>query len=210
MAQPDRRPSRPSRSGRTRPGAPGGRRPGSGPTGTGARRTARTGSLPVVAAETESGPGEASRPKPPRLTGRAALLILIVVVLAVSYASSLRAYLHQREHIADLKAEIASSSTQIDGLERQRDRWGDDSFVEQQARKRLGYVRPGESSYQAIEGDGEPVDAGSDLADPDSAAPLTPPPWWDAAWRSVERAGDPPTKRDKPASVLPDDTAETP
>ena len=40
------------------------------------------------------------RRRRPRLTGRAAILVLVLAVLTVSYASSLRAYLQQREHIA--------------------------------------------------------------------------------------------------------------
>lgn len=163
--------------------------------------TSNTGNVTSTATATPA-------PRPPRLTGRAALLLLIVAVLAVSYASSMRAYLHQREHIADLKAQIASSSGEIDALERQKKRWDDESYVEQEARKRFGYVLPGETSLQAIEGDGRPLDSGAGLADPDSAEPLTPQPWWDAAWRSVELAGDPPTKKDKPASVVPDDAAD--
>jgi hypothetical protein len=42
-----------------------------------------------------------------RFTGRAAVLVLVLAVLTVSYASSLRAYLQQRAHIGDLKAQIA-------------------------------------------------------------------------------------------------------
>ena len=47
-----------------------------------------------------------------RLTGRAAVLVLVLAVLTVSYASSLRAYLQQRSHIDDLKAQIAPREAQ--------------------------------------------------------------------------------------------------
>ena len=107
--------------------------------------------------------GSAGRPvsKPatdaprPRLTGRAAILILLVAVLTVSYASSMRAYLQQRGHIADLKSQIAERSASISDLEREKLRWKDDAFLEQQARERFGFVFPGETSYQVLDSDGE-------------------------------------------------------
>ena len=55
-----------------------------------------------------------------RLTGRAAVLVLVLAVLTVSYASSLRAYLEQRAHINDLKTQIAEHEANIDALERRR------------------------------------------------------------------------------------------
>ena len=60
----------------------------------------------------------------PRFTGRAAVLVLVLAVLTVSYASSLRAYLQQRSHIGDLKQQIAKLVTkivQIAALDRIRD-----------------------------------------------------------------------------------------
>src|SRR5262245_15095986 len=58
-----------------------------------------------------------------RLTGRAAVLVLVLAVLMVSYASSLRAYLQQRAHINDLKAAIAQHEADIDALEADKARW---------------------------------------------------------------------------------------
>ena len=72
----------------------------------------------------------------PRLTGRAAILVLVLAVLAVSYASSMRAYLQQRAHITDLKDQIALRQANIDDLEREKRRWEDPAYVKQQARER--------------------------------------------------------------------------
>ena len=47
-------------------------------------------------------PGEP--PARPRFTGRAAVLVLVVALLMVSYASSMRAWLDQRHHLATLGA----------------------------------------------------------------------------------------------------------
>ncbi|MBA3781421.1 MAG: septum formation initiator family protein, partial [Nocardioides sp.] len=65
----------------------------------------------------------ASGRRRPRLTGRAAVLVLVLAVLVVSYASSMRAYLQQREHISDLKSAIAERETSINELEREKRRW---------------------------------------------------------------------------------------
>jgi cell division protein FtsB len=92
-----------------------------------------------------------SKRRRPRLTGRAAILVLLVAVLTVSYASSMRAYLQQRSHINDLKEQIAARQSAIDDLEREKQRWHDPAFVAAQARERFGYVMPGETSYVVLD-----------------------------------------------------------
>ena len=127
----------------------------------------------------------------PRLTGRAAILILLIAVLTVSYASSLRAYLQQRGHISDLKSQIAERSASIGDLEREKKRWKDDAFLEQQARERFGFVFPGETSYQVLDSDGKPLGGLDRLHDANEVVKQEPTPWWDTAWESVELAGNP-------------------
>ena len=51
-----------------------------------------------------------------------AVLVVVVAVLVVSYASSMRAYLQQRAHINDLRAQIDSSQRDIKALEREKRR----------------------------------------------------------------------------------------
>jgi cell division protein FtsB len=158
---------------------------------TGASRD--SGELPRVS--------DAVAPPRSRLTGRAAILILLIAVLMVSYASSTRAYLQQRAHISDLKAEIADRSANIEAAEREKKRWQDDEFIEKKARERFGFLFPGETSYQVIDETGKPMDGDGSLSDPDSVAPVTPRAWWSSAWHSVELAGNPP-KRSAPPAVL--------
>jgi len=132
----------------------------------------------------------------PRVTGRMAVLVLVLAVLALSYTSSLRAYLEQRDQIAAAKAEIAERQQAITDLQREKERWGDPAYVEQQARERLGYVMPGEKAYIALDENGERLRPEAELADPDDVGDQTPTAWWEDVWESVELAGDPPeTKR---------------
>ena len=168
--------------------------PGRGP---GAPRPAR----PAAARPAAEGAATAERPSS-RLTGRAAVLVLVVAVLTVSYASSLRAYLQQRSHINDLKSQIAEHEANIDTLESEKDRWDDPAYVAKEARERLGYVMPGEKTYLVLGEDGEPLEPASELQDPDAVISTTQTPWWSDGWASVELAGDPPKTGRPPASEI--------
>ena len=166
-----------------RPGAPRQARPAADPTGGGGCRDAP------------------SAPRS-RFTGRAAVLVLVLAVLTVSYASSLRAYLEQRGHINDLKTQIAEHEANIDSLESEKDRWEDPAYVAKQARERLGYVMPGEKTYLVLGEDGKPLEPASQLQDPSTVISTTQTPWWSDGWASVELAGNPPKTGRPPASEI--------
>jgi cell division protein FtsB len=148
-------------------------------------------------------PAAAAAPrKRPRLTSRAAILVVVLAVLAVSYASSLRAYLQQREHIGDLKAQIADRQASIDELEGEKERWQDEAFVKQQARGRFGYVMPGETSYVVLDENGEPIESEAELTDPSTVAQEPPDAVYSDVWRSVKLAGNPPEQAPPPLSEI--------
>jgi cell division protein FtsB len=139
----------------------------------------------------------------PRLTGRAAVLVLVVAVLVVSFASSLKAYLQQRDSIDELRAQIAQRTQAIDELQTEKARWKDPAYVTQEARKRFGYVKPGETSYVALDEDGNVIQPESELASPDDVGSKKTTAWWEDAWASVELAGDPPSLDDtEPAKKI--------
>jgi cell division protein FtsB len=120
-----------------------------------------------------------------------AVLVLVVAVLVVSYASSMRAYLDQRSHLAELRAQIATTEDDIAALEREQGRWRDDAFIEAQARERFGWVMPGETSYQVIGRDGEPLSRAEELPAADAALREVPDAWWSKVWDSAEAADHP-------------------
>lgn len=186
-----RRPSRPAAPSGARPSGPR-RRPGPGRR-TPVERPART---PVGAA---TAPAEGPRS---RLTSRAAVLVLVVAVLMVSYASSMKAFFQQRAHINDLKGQIAQREANIDALEAEKAQWEDPAYIEQQARARLGYVMPGEKTYLVLDEDGNALRPQSDLDDPEDVLDTTPSPWWSDAWESVELAGHPPKPAKPPAAEI--------
>jgi cell division protein FtsB len=126
------------------------------------------------------------------------VLVLVLSVLTISYASSLKAYFQQHSQIQHLRAQISSSESSIQELESEKQRWQDPAYVKEQARARFGYLMPGETSYVVIGSDGKPLAAQATLGDPRTAVTKTPTPWWASEWRSVQLAGDPPPA--KPAN----------
>ncbi len=162
----------------------------------GVRRPARPAATRPVAP-----PVAGQRPRS-RFTGRAAVLVLVLAVLTVSYASSLRAYLQQRSHINDLKGSISQHEANIDRLEDEKERWEDPAYVAQQARERLGYVMPGEKTYLVLGEDGRPLEPAAELDDPATVITTEPTPWWSDGWESVELAGDPPKIGKPPVSEI--------
>ena len=175
----------------------------------------RRGSLPPRPGGTRPGasrrrrtaePGAASRP---RVTGRAAVLVLVLAGLMVSYASSFRAYLDQRHHIAQLETSIARSQAEISALERERQRWDDPAYVVAQARARFAFGFPGELGYQVLDEDGRPLDHEDSLTDP--TREVEDPEWWQETLTSLEAAGHPPEEKQPadritvPESAIPED-----
>jgi cell division protein FtsB len=137
-----------------------------------------------------------------RLTGRAAILLLVLAVLAVSYASSTRAWLRQRDEIAGLTAQIAASQAAIDSLQQERHRWSDPAYVKAKARERFGWVMPGETGYRVIDDDGQTLAGGSSqLSDPVAPSSGGGPEWWQRAWSSVVVAGEPEQAPPEPKPV---------
>src|SRR6478609_3097999 len=158
--------------------APSGR-PGSRPGGP--RQRPRTRAAAPAAAATP-----ALQPRQSRFTGRAMVLVLVLSVLTISYASSLKAYFQQH-------SQIASSQSSIHELESEKQRWQDPAYVKEQARARFGYLMPGQTSYVVIGADGKPLAAQATLSDPRTTTTTTPTAWWTAEWKSVELAGNPPS-----------------
>ena len=117
--------------------------------------------------------------------------MLVMAVLAVSYASSMRAYLRQKEYLDTLHRSIADSRQNIAALQREKRRWKDPAFVEAQATQRLSWVMPGEISFQVIDKNGQPLDQPDSLSDPRAMGVQNKPAWWQTAWQTVEAAGNP-------------------
>lgn len=137
------------------------RPPGSTRRPSGARRPAgRTSARPAGAA----GPRTSQRPRSGsagatraaagafarRSTRRLAVLGGVFVLLAIMLVPPLRAYLVQQQEYSDLQNKVARQEQSLTDLQARTERWKDPVFIEQQARERLQYVRPGETAYTVV------------------------------------------------------------
>ncbi|MGW0912442.1 FtsB family cell division protein [Streptomyces sp. NPDC002784] len=115
-----------------------------------------------------------------RLTGRAALLALVVCSLVVALAYPIRQYVAQRAEIADLQQQKQQARQRVEELRDLKARWQDDAYAEQRIRERLHYVLPGETGFVVIDPDAA-KQARTDLGTADR-------PWYANVWDGVDKA----------------------
>jgi cell division protein FtsB len=125
------------------------------------------------------------------LTTRAIALAVVLLVLTISYASSLRIYFAQTHGIAATQQQIIDSQNSITDLQAQLARWHDPAYVETQARMRLGWVMPGETGYRVVGDDGNPLGGGAEINSAAKKAAAPQDVWWAKMWGSVEAADKP-------------------
>lgn len=163
---------------------------------------ARAGGTNETKATKAAPPGKRKLPRSSSLTARALALAVVILMLTISYANSLRIYFAQSHEVAATRAEIADREARIGDLQTELDRWNDPAFVKLQARTRLGWVMPGEIGFTVVDADGNPLgggqqlDAGAKTGDDRPAEA-----WYTRLWGSVETA-------DKPAAPAEPDPAD--
>ncbi|HZE38903.1 MAG TPA: septum formation initiator family protein [Stackebrandtia sp.] len=129
---------------------PGGQRPGSGQRSRkGRQRPQQTaGRAPATPTTKAAKPRpilRRIRVKPPwRMSGRTAVVALVLSVLALTYAYPVRTYIEQRSEINALLESQGAQADRIKELKAERAKWNDPDYVRAQARQRLLMVRPGE------------------------------------------------------------------
>ncbi|MCL2514651.1 MAG: septum formation initiator family protein [Microbacteriaceae bacterium] len=81
-----------------------------------------------------------------------AFVMLGVIVLAVLVlAPTIRLYTTQQQQVSKLAAQNAAQQAKVDALNQQITDWDDPAYIKAQARDRLLYVMPGETSYLIID-----------------------------------------------------------
>ena len=125
------------------------------------------------------------------LTARAIALAVVLLILTISYATSLRIYFAQAHEIASTKAEIAERQLRVRELQGELARWGDDTYVRTQARERLGWVVPGETGYTVVGADGKPLGGGARITAETTADGSAQDAWWSKLLGSVQAADRP-------------------
>jgi hypothetical protein len=106
----------------------------------------------------------------------------------LTLAFPLRLYLNQHEEIADLSAQNAERQRRVDELRRTAALYDDPAWVEDEARRRLHYLRPGEQAY-LLPSDPAPSPTPS-AGVGERAAHST---WYGHLWSELSEAGGSPT-----------------
>ncbi len=170
-------------------------RPPRRPSGGRSRPTAKAAApTPKVAGAVRDGwRGRLTSAATDRRTRRGVVLLSIVAFLMVLLGSTVAAYVGQRQDIAALRERVGTQEADVSALEAERERWRDPAYVEQQARQRLKFVKPGERSYTVLDaqpsaGTADPVAAIADPTDPTL-------PWYQAVWESSRTADAPGARR---------------
>jgi cell division protein FtsB len=120
-----------------------------------------------------------------RLTGRAALLAVVICAIALSLAYPVREYIAQRQQIDQLQALQQTIATQVKALQEENVKLSQTWYIEQQAEDQLHMCFPQQQCYVVVSGQ------------PAKRAPKPQPaadPWYAKLWQSVQRADAEPSK----------------
>lgn len=95
------------------------------------------------------------------------LLVLVGIVVAgvVVLAPTIALLLEQRSDIAAAEAQVAAQEANVESLQEEVARWDDPAYIEAQARDRLFYVHPGETSFVLLD-DRSTIEAASAAVPP--------------------------------------------
>ncbi|MEA2521150.1 MAG: hypothetical protein QOI81_796 [Actinomycetota bacterium] len=85
-----------------------------------------------------------------RMSGRAAILIIVVLAVLTLAIAPFRAYTAQRKEISDLRNQAVTLAHDNDVLASQVAKLSDPAELERIARECLGMVRPGETSFMTV------------------------------------------------------------
>jgi hypothetical protein len=164
-------------------------REGAAGRGPGAKRPAPTRTQRTRAASPTRRPpvdGAETSGRQTQVTARAAILVLAIASVMVAVALPFKIWLGQRGDIASLAAQTRQTEVQLGRLNAQDKRWQSPAYVESQARKRLHYSLPGQTTHIVL---GRP-DRGTPSGASRHPAVVTGP-WYSQFWQSVEAAGKP-------------------
>jgi cell division protein FtsB len=154
-------------------------------------------STPATQDAAEAAP--APRRRRTSLTGRAAILAVVVAALAIALAAPVRQLVGQRAQINSLRTSVASQQSQVAQLKAAQKLWANPSYVAAQAEQRLHYVKPGQVPIITL----APTPAPGASPSATAAPALDTAPWYAELWTSVRGAGKPVTTPKPTSTVAP-------
>ncbi len=119
-------------------------------------------------------------------TRRLAILGAVVLLLALMLVPTFRSWVDQRRQLESLRQDVSAAQDHVRALEDEKRRWTDDAYVEQQARDRLKFVRPGEVSYTILGADQVArTEAGTVIGSVVTGVEDEQRPWYGQMWNSI-------------------------
>jgi cell division protein FtsB len=115
-----------------------------------------------------------------KLTGRAALLAVVICAIALSLAYPVREYIAQRQQIDQLLAQQQTMAAQVKALQAEKTKLSQTWYIEQEARDQLYMCFPQEQCYEVLSGQPAKTSVGKPQAVAD--------PWYAKLWGSVQKA----------------------
>ncbi|AKK10760.1 septum formation initiator family protein [Corynebacterium uterequi] len=107
--------------------------------------------------------------------GLAALALMAMLVAPV------RNYLDGRAEIARLTESIELKQRQKASLQAELERYSDEAYIRQEARRRLGFIEPGEVAFRIV----DPRMTPQEQVTTSSTDEAIQPEWYQVLWRSV-------------------------
>ena len=121
-----------------------------------------------------------------KLTGRAALLAVVICAIALSLAYPVREYIAQRQQIDQLLAQQQATAAQVKALQQQSTKLSQTWYIEQEAEDQLHMCFPQEHCYEVVSGQPATAAAATRQTRAD--------PWYNKLWQSVQQADAQPSK----------------
>ncbi len=175
----DRGRARTRRNGRADGGGSGrGRRPERARRTTTTEVRARTRLRRSLAAKRASG---AAKVLGMSTTRRAAVVAIVVCALAFTIAVPLRTYLSQKSEVTEQQQLQSELQRGVANLEGRKAELSDPAQIEAEARKRFGFVKPGETPYIVQ----LPEDKAPEQGQPQGQQPVPEGSWYEKLWDQV-------------------------
>ncbi|MHA2789471.1 FtsB family cell division protein [Corynebacterium sp. S7] len=148
-------------------------------------------SVPVVSRDAEN-----AKPKPKKeskftLKGDfvgVAIIIFVVLIVLIAIAVPLRTYYEGRSEIARLNESIAAQEQRRDQLQQDINKYSDEEYIKQEARRRLGMIEQGETAWRIVDPRMDKQDGVT--TDPQNVPPEQIP-WPKVVWNSLSSPEQP-------------------
>lgn len=128
--------------------------------------------------------GATKKPRRPRVrlgTAEIGVLVVVTILILAAIAVPLRNYFQGRSEIARLNESIAAKEIEKEMLLDEIERYNDEAFIREEARRRLGLVEPGETAFRIIDPAME-HDSATITSDEDETEPRA---WYEVLWDSI-------------------------